>query len=153
MEESQSITILNTLIQINNDRIKGYQRASRETELDDLKTIFARFISRSERCINELSSEVEKWGGIASECTNTVGKFFRIWMEVKFALIGNDRLSIIDACEYGEGAAVHTYERVLKNNSEFLSLDQEKLLISQYKKLKRDHETIKCMRRALQPIG
>lgn len=145
----QSLTVLNSLVQINNDRIQGYQRASDETESDDLKQIFARFITRSKQCKDELVSEIEKWGGIASECTNTVGNFFRIWMEVKFALIGNDRLTILNSCEYGEGAAVHIYERALKNHSEILTIEQERLLISHHKKLKTDYETIKRMREDL----
>jgi uncharacterized protein (TIGR02284 family) len=152
MVDAQSLTVLNSLVQINNDRIQGYQRASNETESDDLKQIFARFISRSKQFKDELTSEIEQWGGIASECTNTVGKFFRIWMEVKFALIGNDRLTILDSCEYGEGAAVYSYERALKKNSDILSLEQEKLLISQHKKLKNDYETIKRMRRSMTPV-
>ena len=38
MNTEKSIEILNSLIQINNDRIQGYETASKETEEVDLKS-------------------------------------------------------------------------------------------------------------------
>jgi uncharacterized protein (TIGR02284 family) len=153
MIRDQSLDVLNTLVEINNDRIQGYQRASAETEEADLKQMFARFISRSKECKEELGAEIERWGGTASESTKTGGKFFRIWMEVKVALLGNDRLTILDSCEYGEEMAVFTYERALKRNSDILTFEQEKLLIAQHKRLKADYEKIKRMREELMPTS
>jgi uncharacterized protein (TIGR02284 family) len=153
MVRDQSLDVLNTLVDINNDRIQGYQRASDETEEADLKQMFARFISRSEECRGELAAEIERWGGVVIESTKTRGKFFRIWMEVKVALLGNDRLTILDSCEYGEEMTVFTYERALKRNSDILTFEQEKLLITQHKRLKADYEKVKQMREELMPLS
>ena len=43
MENEKTIAVLNTLITINNDRIEGYETASKETEEQDLKALFAHF--------------------------------------------------------------------------------------------------------------
>ncbi len=48
--KAKAIEVLNSLITINNDRIEGYETASKETEEHDLKTLFAQFISTSRKC-------------------------------------------------------------------------------------------------------
>ena len=86
MEKEKTIEVLNKLITINNDRIEGYETASKETEEQDLKTLFAHFTAASQKCKQELADEVSKLGGTAAEGTLTIGKFFRVWMDVKAAL-------------------------------------------------------------------
>lgn len=110
MEREKTIDVLNSLITINNDRIEGYETASEGTEEHDLKTLFARFISTSQKCKRELIMEVRTLGGEVAEGTKTSGKIYRIWMDVKAALTGKDRKAILDSCEYGEDEAQDTYE-------------------------------------------
>ena len=62
MENEKTIAVLNSLITINNDRIEGYETAAKETEEQDLKTLFAQFSSTSEKCRKELTDEVSKLG-------------------------------------------------------------------------------------------
>jgi hypothetical protein len=42
MKNEKSIDVLNKLIEINNDRIEGYQTASDETKESDLKELFSK---------------------------------------------------------------------------------------------------------------
>ena len=58
MENDNAIDVLNSLIVINNDRIAGYQRAMDETEEGDLESLFSQFINTSQKCKEELVSEV-----------------------------------------------------------------------------------------------
>jgi hypothetical protein len=53
---------LNKLIISNNDRIKGYQAAAKETEEQDLK-VCLQLITTSQKCNQELIKEVKKLGG------------------------------------------------------------------------------------------
>src|SRR5690349_19819739 len=108
MDNEKSIDVLNMLIQINNDRIEGYQTASKETEERDLQSLFSDLIETSETCRAELTEEVERLGGTPAEGTKTSGKFFRAWMDVKAAITGKDRKAILSSCEFGEDAAVDT---------------------------------------------
>ncbi|MCC7453297.1 MAG: hypothetical protein IT222_03950, partial [Crocinitomix sp.] len=48
MKNEKSIEVLTTLITINNDRIEGYETASKESKESDLKSLFAKFIATSE---------------------------------------------------------------------------------------------------------
>ena len=96
MESNEKIVdSLNELIQINNDRIEGYERASKETNETDLKLLFERFASKSNMFKSQLNSEVVKRGGKPNESTTASGKVFRVWMDFKAALTGKDRKAIL----------------------------------------------------------
>ncbi len=149
MEKEKTIDVLNSLITINNDRIEGYETASKETEEQDLKTLFAQFILTSQKCKRELVNEVTKLGGQPSEGTKNTGKFFRVWMDVKAALTGKDRKMILESCEYGEDVAVNTYNKTLRDNSTDLSAEHQTLLNAQQSLIKADHDRVKSMRDSL----
>jgi len=143
MEKEKAIEALNSLIIINNDRIEGYETASKETDESDLETLFAQFISTSKKCKQELVMEVTRLGGEAEEGTKTSGKFFRAWMDVKAALTGKDRKAILNSCEYGEEAAQDTYDEALDNDLEHLSAEQQTMILAQKSLLRADLEHVK----------
>lgn len=146
MDNEQSIKVLNKLIQINNDRIEGYEKAAEETEEEELKDLFGEFTATSQRFRQELSSEVITLGGTPTDDTKNSGKFFRAWMDVKAALTGKDRKAIISSCEYGEDMAKETYEEVLEEDSEDLTTDQRRMVEEQLVMLKADHDTVRELR-------
>src|ERR1044071_1170529 len=112
MEYSQAtIEILNDLIQINNDRITGYERAIEElTQKDsDLKVIFASMIDQSREARNALGKEVQVLGADMDKGTTNSGKIYRAWMDVKAVFTGHDRNTVLSNCEFGEDAAQKAY--------------------------------------------
>jgi uncharacterized protein (TIGR02284 family) len=149
MEHEKTVDVLNTLIQINNDRIEGYETAAKETEEEDLKFFFGELLQTSIKCKHELSNEVLKLGGTPDDSTRTTGKFFRVWMDVKAALTGKDRKAILNSCEYGEDVAKDTYEKALNDNSEHLTTEQQVMIKTQHGLLKADHDKVKMMRENL----
>lgn len=149
MENNKTIEVLNSLITINNERIEGYETASKESKEQDLKSLFTDFTSTSQKCKQELVIEVTKLGGKIAEGTMISGKFFRVWMDVKAALTGNDRKAILDSCEYGEETAVNAYNEVLKNNLNDITTEQESMIRAQYHLIVADHNKVKSMRDAL----
>lgn len=146
MEREKTIDVLNSLITINNDRIEGYETASKDTEETDLKSLFSQFISTSLKCRQELSAEVMNLGGEPADGTLISGKFFRAWMDLKAALTGKDRKAILDSCEYGEDNALETYDNVLENDLEHLSLSQQTMVSEHRYALKSDHDRVKQLR-------
>ena len=58
MKNGKTIDILNKLLEINNDRLDGYETALNETEEHDLKTMLARLARTSHRNGQELSAEI-----------------------------------------------------------------------------------------------
>ena len=146
MNNEKSIDVLNNLIEINNDRIEGYETASKETEEYDLKALFSKLSETSETCRAALSEEVERLGGTPEEGTRSTGKFFRVWMDVKAALTGKDRKAILSSCEYGEDVAVKAYENALKDHADDLASAQQAMLRKQHGLIKSDHDEVKNLR-------
>jgi uncharacterized protein (TIGR02284 family) len=145
MDTEKSIDILNSLIQINNDRIEGYETASKEADETDLKTLFSHFTETSLKCNAELVAEVKRLGGKPTEGTTTSGKFFRVWMDIKSAITGSDRKAIVNSCEYGEDIAVQTYNEAL-SHSENLTSEQLMMIKEQHSAIKANHDKIKNLR-------
>jgi uncharacterized protein (TIGR02284 family) len=141
------VDCLNNLIQINNDRIQGYLTAAQETDQDDLKSVFSDMMKTSQDCRRELVQEVSKLGGTPVEGTTVSGKIYRVWMDVKAALTSKDRKAILNSCEFGEDAAVKTYQTELDsdalNGTEYLLIVKE-----QFSKIKAGHDKIKQLRDA-----
>jgi uncharacterized protein (TIGR02284 family) len=73
-----------------------------------------------------------------------MGKIYRGWMDVKATFTGNDRTSILSACEFGEDAAQKAYEKALKKPG--LSSDVRQLIQDQKDQLRMAHDKIKRMR-------
>lgn len=146
MESNEKIVeILNDLVQINNDRIEGYERAAQETEDSDLKSLFHQMAERSHMLKSQLGSEVVKRGGKPTESTTASGKVFRAWMDFKAALTGKNRKLILQSCEFGEDAAQDAYESALKS-SDKLPADIIQLVNDQKSKLSEDHDHVKILR-------
>lgn len=146
MKTQKSIEVLNTLIQAHNDRIEGYETAIKEADEAflqeaDLKILFNQFIQTSKHCKNILANEVMKLGGVPAHGSN-LGKLFRTWMDVKYALTCNDRYTILKSCEHGEGIAQEIYAKVVVDDFEHLTHQHQKLVHEQNNLIKNDHEKV-----------
>lgn len=148
MTTTDSITALNELIEINNDRIAGYKTAIAETKDSDLRLTFTQLMATSEKNLSELIEAVYNLGGTPEESTTVAGKIYRVWMDAKAALTGEDRHQILSSCEYGEDVALRTYEHVLDKHNDELSAQHLELVRAQRAKMQQDHDKVKAMRDA-----
>lgn len=141
------VEVLNDLIQINNDRIEGYEKAVEETkDIDvDLKAIFIKMAEESMKYKTELVAEVGRLGGEPATGTTGLGKIYRVWMDVKATFTGKDRQSVLEACEYGEDAAQKAYRDALASDAE-IDVDTRQLITTQQASLKTSHDIIKKYR-------
>jgi uncharacterized protein (TIGR02284 family) len=137
---------LNDLLQINNDRIVGYEKAIKELEPkdSDLKALFVRMIGESHKLKLALATEVQALGKDADTGTTNSGKLYRAWMDVKAVFTGHDRKTILDNCENGEDAAQRAYKEALAEDN--LSANLRTLLTEQKAQLKLSHDEIKALR-------
>lgn len=141
------VEVLNDLIQINNDRTVGYEKAAEETkDLDvDLQAIFNKMADESRKYKTELVTEVARLGGEPAEGTTGLGKIYRVWMDVKATFTGNDRQAALESCEYGEDAAQKAYRDALASDAE-IDADTRQLITTQQAALKNSHDIIKKYR-------
>ncbi|MGN6495383.1 MAG: PA2169 family four-helix-bundle protein [Agriterribacter sp.] len=147
----KNVEVLNDLIKINNDRVAGYEKAANQTEIidADLRSIFTSMAAESRTYANELSRYVSQAGETPTDNTTVSGKIYRAWMDVKATFNGNDRKSILEACEYGEDAAQKAYKAALESDSDNrLSPDVRHVITEQKTKLRKSHDQIKAMRDA-----
>lgn len=148
MDNEKVIGLLNDLIQINHDRIEGYEKAIDELkdgQDTDLKTLFSRYTMESRQYAQELTTEVTRLGGEPSEGTTNSGKIYRVWMDLKAAITGKDRQTILNNCEYGEDAAQKAYETALNSDVD-LEPSIRELIVTQKSKLKTGHDEVKRLR-------
>ena len=141
------VEVLNDLIEINNDRVTGYQKAVEETKnLDvDLQAVFNSMANDSRKYAAELTQEVNKLGGKSTTDTTTSGKIYRVWMDVKATFSGHDRQAVLENCEFGEDAAQKAYTGALSSDAE-MSADVRKVITDQQATLKVAHNLIKKYR-------
>ena len=141
------INILNDLIRINHDRVVGYEKAIEELKDGDadLKTLFGRYASDSNQYAQELTQEVSRLGGDPAQGTTNSGKIYRVWMDLKSAIAGKDRKTILDNCEFGEDAAQKAYDLALNADVE-LEPSLRDLIVRQKATLKTGHDEVKRLR-------
>jgi uncharacterized protein (TIGR02284 family) len=143
METTEITTeVLNDLVQINNDRIVGYERAIKELKEGDLdlNELFSGFISES----MEYKSQLVSAGANPENDTTNSGKIYRVWMDVKAVFTGHDRKTVLENCEFGEDAAQKAYDSALATDN--LQPDVRALLSQQKQALKAAHDKVKLLR-------
>jgi uncharacterized protein (TIGR02284 family) len=147
MERNEKIAeTLNDLVEINNDRIVGYERAAKETKEDDadLRSLFNEMADESRNYLSELKQCVRSSGEEPAKDTTKRGKIYRVWMDMKAAITGHNRKAILDSCEYGEDAAQRAYERALEDDD--LTGEARAIVAEQKTKLRSSHDRIKRLR-------
>jgi len=149
MSKEKSIEVLNTLLEINNDRVEGYEKAATQTEDEELKTLFTQFAGTSKKCRQELSSEITKLGGTSTDDTKVEGKVFRVWMDVKTVLTGNSSRSILNSCKLGEESAVAAYENAITNRADDLTDEQKRMVQTHYALILSEQSKVVGMRETL----
>ena len=146
MENEKTIDILNSLVEINHDRIEGYKTAMDETKDDeDLKESFAKFQQTSFNCNQALEAQVLQLGGTVEEGTKNTGKIHRAWMDFKALVNGHDRKAILSSCEFGDETAMTMYKDILKDDIEHLSAEQQTMLQTQLALITSDYENVKML--------
>ena len=137
----ETIEVLSDLIQINNDRIVGYEKAIRQTNVEDtdLKILYASMVAEGHRVKIALSIEVQALGaeidhGI-DHGTTASGRIYRAWMGVKAIFAGNNRQTVLANCEAGEQAVQRAYRMALNHDlpayiRELLTRQQDALFAS-----------------------
>ena len=146
-KQEELVSVLNDLIRINKDRVVGYERAIKEAKnLDvDLIAVFNEMADQSRKYTAELVKEVSSLGGEPASDTTVSGKVYRVWMDLKAAITGKDRETVLGNCEFGEDVAQRAYEAALESDA-YMSTDIRQLISSQKSSLKTSHDVIKKYR-------
>jgi uncharacterized protein (TIGR02284 family) len=113
MAYTQEITsTVNHLLEVLNERILGYQKAAENVKDPDVKAVFEQYGIQAQQFADELLPFSDKFN--ASEVgTRIQGDVWRVWMDLKGAITGGNRNSMIEASITGEKAAITNYDEAL----------------------------------------
>ena len=138
----KTIDVLNKPVKINNDRIEGFQTASRKTEDPVLISLFKQFFRKSEKCKQKLVSEIVQFGDILTQETKKSGIIYRTWMEINLSVTGNDRISLLNSCNLckpGKENEPEKSKEVWKDDLKYLRVEQITPVNSQFALIGADH--------------
>jgi len=149
----KTTTILNELVEINNDRIAGFEKAVADIndENIDLKAVFLEYSSQSRKFSQELVALVAGLGEEPETGNSVAGTLHRAWIDVKALFGGSDRESILNEAERGEDAIKAAYRMALEKGE--LSGEALETVSRQAQDIKAAHDTIKALRDAAKVIN
>lgn len=110
--------VLESLSKLNFDRIKGYQNAKEDTKDADLLALFSFYEQQSTKFRSDLNAEIIKYGGDVPDDQSFMSNIHHAWMDLKAAVTGKDRDSVLSSCEFGEQTIVKGYEEALEYDSD-----------------------------------
>ncbi|MFP3598608.1 PA2169 family four-helix-bundle protein [Chryseobacterium sp. SIMBA_029] len=116
MKTEQTVSLLNDLLQITNDRIKGFGKVEGKVweMYPDIKNEYDRMISQSKIMKNELINLITEKNGIPNDSTSVAGALHRTWIDIKNSFtVGNIEESTLENVVFGEKAAIEAYQKAL----------------------------------------
>jgi uncharacterized protein (TIGR02284 family) len=144
---AKSAEVLNDLIEINNDRADGFQRALKDLGDGDLdlKTLFEDYSSQSRQFAQELTAIAAQGGADTDTGNSATGTLHRAWIEVKALFSGHDRKAILQECERGEDAIKKAY-REAQSAENGLTGEAAQVVATQAQAINQAHDRIKALR-------
>lgn len=150
---TKSVSVLNDLTEINNDRIAGFEKAIADIKDEnvDLKALFQEYSSQSRKFSQELTAIVAGYGEDVETGNSVAGTLHRAWIDVKSLFGGSDRASILSEAERGEDAIKAAYKVALENGD--LSGTALETVSNQASEIKSAHDAIKALRDAARSMN
>lgn len=140
-------SVVKDLIQLNTDRYNGYLTSIQDVDDSSLKDLFTRLSKQSNDFKNELTPYASAEDVTdASDSTSLGSKVHRAWIDVKQAITGKDRHTILQSCEWGEDQILHAYKDALQTKSGDITSDALATIQRQESQLQEAHDMIKALR-------
>tara|TARA_R110002050_G_scaffold89774_1_gene188970 strand:- start:24018 stop:24491 length:474 start_codon:yes stop_codon:yes gene_type:complete len=105
---------LETIVEICEDGITGYETAAETINDDDLKTQFLRIVQQRKGFVEELKNEAYRLGIELDDMGTAKGFFHRTWLTAKATISTDTNEKVIEESMKGEKYAVDTYHEVMK---------------------------------------
>ncbi len=147
MNNEEIVEDLNDLVKINNDRIQGYEKAVEDNEDTQLDDLFRHYIVQSQNFRSQLADHIVRIDGTAvSDATSTdiSSKIHRAWIDIKSAITGKDRDTVLSSVEFGENAAIEAYQDAIDKDHIPAHIKQD--LQAQLSQLKQAHDRIQSIK-------
>lgn len=137
MDNSNTISVLNDLLHIINDRLEGFEKVEGKVweKNHKLQDQYEHITSQTKIMKNEIINLITRRGGHANDSSSLSGSLHRAWIDIKNSfIVVHLEESTLQNVIFGENAAIQAYQEALDSND----LDQEssKVVAEQLKKIK-----------------
>jgi uncharacterized protein (TIGR02284 family) len=143
MDRSNTITILNNLIETTKDGEYGFRASAEYLRNADLQRSLMRRADECGEAAAELQALVVSLGGTAETGGTAGGAIHRGWVAVKGTLAGYSDKAILEETERGEDSALSAYRSALQ---ETLPPEVRSVIERQFEGVKRNHAQVRMLR-------
>lgn len=136
MNNEKTVSVLNDLLNITNDRIQGFSKVEDKfwDKYTPLKGDYDQMVSQSQAMKSELNNLITERGGQPDNTGSTAGAVHRAWIDVKNSFSGDKAEATLENVVYGEGAAINAYQDALDSGD--LCTESSKVVSDQLHHLK-----------------
>ena len=143
MNEKNTLSVIEDLIETCKDGQKGYQDAASYVKRPDLKTYFNEQSLERSRFAGELQAELPRLGEPDKKVSASVSAaLHRAWIDTKVSFGAGDK-AILESVEAGEDNAKKAYEKALSGS---LPTNVAEIVRRQAASVQKAHDKVKMLR-------
>jgi uncharacterized protein (TIGR02284 family) len=143
-QKKNTISVLEGLIEINNDGNHGYKLAADKIENLEYQTLFHSYAQQRAQFAAELEREANLLGRDVDPGESFLSTLHRGWINIKAAVTGGSSEAILAECQTGDKAAIEAYEKALNTND--LPVNVETILRKQYTAIQEAYTRVKTFK-------
>ena len=138
-----TVSTLNDLLQITNDRIEGFNKVEDKVweKYPNLKSDYNNMVDQSQKMRLDLKNLISERNGDADDSTTVAGGLHRTWIDVKNAFSSDNAETTLENVTFGENAAIEAYEKALDSGD--LCPESSRVVQDQLHSLKASYEKFK----------
>lgn len=142
-QRKKTVSILEDLIEINNDGNHGYKTAADDIDNPAYKSLFYTYAQQRAQFAAELEREAQLLGRDPDAGESILGAIHRGWINIKSAFTSGGSEAILAECETGDKAALDTYKKAL---AESLPANIKTMVSTQYQAIQDAYNKVKSFK-------
>ncbi|MES2661700.1 MAG: PA2169 family four-helix-bundle protein [Pseudomonadota bacterium] len=150
LNNEDTVSVLNNLIEISKDGEEGFMKASQEVDNQNLKSYLMRRSTEVKQSVAELQRLVIELGGKPADSSSVAGYLHRRWIDLKTAIVDNDNLAVLNELERGEDVALRAYKEASQKE---LPVAAAHVVLRQLNGTQRNHDEVKKMRDTAEAVN
>ncbi len=139
------ISVLNDLIEVTLDSVKGYEDAADQAKSEDLKAAFGNRAAERRGVVADLQDMVRARGGNPETEDSILGKAHRAFLNLKNAVMGRDDNAVLQEVDRGEDHLKSSWQKALDGD---LSPDLRARLQQHYTSVREGHDIASVLKTA-----
>lgn len=119
MDNSKTVSTLNDLLNITNDRIQGFAKVEEKVwdSYSGLKNDYDQMVRESQTMKSDLMGLITERGGNPDDSSTTAGALHRTWIDIKNSFGVDHAESTLENVVFGEKAAIDAYQEALQSGN------------------------------------